>query len=88
MLATVRLDPETARALERVARETGQTKSEVIREAITELAARRRAGPKPAGPYDIAMDLIGIARGGPPDLSLRTGDAFRRLLLRKRNKGG
>jgi len=85
MMTTVRLDAETSRALERAAREMGRTRSDVIREAIVELA-RRRLGPKPAGPYGQLRDLIGVARGGPPDLSVRSGETFRRLLEARRTR--
>ncbi|MBV8358120.1 MAG: ribbon-helix-helix protein, CopG family [Deltaproteobacteria bacterium] len=36
----VRIDPEMAALLERVARQTGRTKSEVVREALETLRAR------------------------------------------------
>jgi hypothetical protein len=35
-------------------------------------------------PYDRMWDLIGSVRGGPADLSVRTGEAFRRPLAGRR----
>jgi hypothetical protein len=34
--------------------------------------------------FEMWKDAIGCAEGGPPDLSERTGDHFRSLLLAKR----
>ena len=81
MTTSVRMDSETERLLNDLARERGSTKSEVLREAVR-LAARdqrRRRGAR--RPYDAFRGVIGSVRGGPPDLSERTGERFRRLLL-------
>jgi hypothetical protein len=40
--------------------------------------------PAPRSPYDALKHLIGVARGGPDDLSVRTGDKFRRLVRQRR----
>jgi Ribbon-helix-helix protein, copG family len=80
MLATVRLDVETEQVLARLARSSGRTRSDVIRAAILELA---RQSPSPANDKSLfasIADLIGVAHGGPPDLSVRTGDKLRSLL--------
>jgi hypothetical protein len=80
MPLSVRLDPKTEQLVERLARQRRQTKSDVIRDAIAVLAPKKGAG---SGPYDGVADLIGCARGGPTDLSIQTGDKFRRLLVSK-----
>ncbi|HEY6323447.1 MAG TPA: CopG family transcriptional regulator [Thermoanaerobaculia bacterium] len=72
MPTSVRLDPETERALEQLARSRSVSKSEVVRQAIELLAARERQAP-----FDRVADLIGSVRGGPPDLSEQTGKRFR-----------
>jgi Arc/MetJ-type ribon-helix-helix transcriptional regulator len=72
---SVRLDPETERALEELARSRSVSKSEVVRQAIELLASQQRQAP-----FDRVADLIGSVRGGPPDLSEETGKRFRQLL--------
>jgi predicted DNA-binding protein len=72
---SVRLDPETERALERLARRRSTSKSAIVRQAIELLASQEKESP-----YDLVEDLVGIARGGPPDLSEDTGKLFRQLL--------
>jgi len=72
---SVRLDPETERALEQWARSRSVSKSEIVREAIELPASQERQTP-----FDRVADLIGRVRGGPPDLSENTGQRFRRLL--------
>jgi Arc/MetJ-type ribon-helix-helix transcriptional regulator len=76
---SVRLDPETERALEQLARSRSVSKSEVLRQAIELLASQERQAP-----YDRVADLIGSVRGGPPDLSEQTGKRFRQLLADKK----
>ena len=84
MPTSVRLDPKTERVVRSLARRTGRTRSQVIRDAIQSLAAAEsetRQGPMA---FEMWKDAIGCAAGGPPDLSERTGDHFRALLLAKR----
>jgi hypothetical protein len=49
------------------------------------LLAREEAA-RPAGTtaYEAMRDFIGIVKGGPPDLSERTGEKFTALLLEQR----
>lgn len=79
MPTSVRLDRETDQALEEIAARRHETKSQVVRRAISELVARESATP-----YERAVDLIGTVRGGPADLSERTGRRFRQLLETRR----
>jgi hypothetical protein len=60
---TIRLDPETARALEAEAERTGASKGEVVRAAIRDKLARTRPSV-----LDALRDLEGIV-DGPADLS-------------------
>lgn len=86
MTMSVRMDAETERLLENLARERGSTKSEIVREAVR-LAARRRPRSRTAKRLqDAFRRVIGSVRGGPPDLSERTGERFRKLLLDRRRK--
>ena len=75
MPTSVRLDPETERALELLARSRSVSRSEVVRQAIELLAAQERKAP-----YDLVADLIGSVQGGLPDLSEETGKRLSRLL--------
>jgi predicted DNA-binding protein len=75
MPTSVRLDAETTRVLEELARSRSVSKSDVLREAIELLAAQERVVP-----YDRVADLVGSVRSGPRDLSERTGELFRKLL--------
>jgi Ribbon-helix-helix protein, copG family len=80
------MDVETERLLDRLARERGLSKSQVIRDAIR-LATRKppRSG-RLSRPYDAFRGVIGSVRGGPPDLSEGTGMRFRRLLIHRQAK--
>ena len=76
---SVRIDPEMADLLERVARQTGRTKSEVVRQALETLRARGTHGTaKP--PAKTMARLIGCWDSGGARLSERTGERFARLL--------
>ena len=82
MPTSVRLDPRTENLVTRLARRTGRTKSGVIREALKALArSEGAAGETHTTPYEAIAHLIGCARGGPKDLSERTGEKLRKLLL-------
>jgi hypothetical protein len=86
MTTTVRMDAETERLLEDLARERGSTKSEIVREAV-KLAARSRRRPRQRKrPYDAFRGVIGSVRGGPSDLSEGTGARFRQLLRDRKGK--
>lgn len=80
MALSVRLDAATEQVVERLARKRNQTKSEVIRDALAALAERENGRHKKNRPYDLVAHLIGSVRGGPRDLSARTGEKFARLL--------
>lgn len=77
MPTSVRLDARTERTLEQLAKNRSQTKSEILRQAIEEMAARQRR------PMDVIGDLVGCVHGGPTDLSEETGRRFRELVGRK-----
>ena len=86
MPLTVRVDVKTERLLQLLARKCGRTKSEVIRDAIGVLAREVESQEVAERPYDQVRDLIGRVQGGPVDLSVRTGEAFRRMLAGRRRK--
>lgn len=86
MPLTVRVDVKTERLLLRLARKRGETKSEIIQDAIGVLAKEVRVQEPTEHPYEKVRDLIGSVSGGPADLSTMTGEKFRRLLAGRRGK--
>jgi Arc/MetJ-type ribon-helix-helix transcriptional regulator len=82
-MTTVRLDPATRASLERLVEQRGQTRSEVIRDAIAHLAGEDREGGLSA--FDRLRPFVGIADSGGRQLSRETGRRFRELLEEKRH---
>ena len=82
MVISVRLKPETRKLLDRVARSQRLSRSEVVRRAI-EALAQEQGTSEASEPYQALKDLIGRVRGGPPDLSERTGARFAEILRKK-----
>ena len=80
----VRIDPQTAAFLERVARERGLTKSEVVRQALATLRKQKRPAAA-ATPYERIAHLIGSWDSGGMNLSERTGERFARMLQENKN---
>lgn len=76
-MATVRLDVPTEAALKRLTARRGQTKSEVIRDAIALLAEEEG---EQLSAYDRLRPFIGIIDSGGKQLSTDTGRRFRELL--------
>lgn len=83
MVISVRLDEEERRLVGRLARTMKKSRSDVIRAGISALAERERLDDKPGSAYDRVAHLIGCVKGGPADLSERTGEGFRQLLKQK-----
>jgi hypothetical protein len=83
MATSVRMDLQTERLLDQLARERGLTKSQVIRDAVRLAAGKARLSGRGSRPFDAFRGIIGSVRGGPPDLSERTGRSFRRLLANR-----
>ncbi len=84
-MATVRLDIRTEVALKRLMTRRGQTKSEVIREAIARLAEEEESQ---ISAYERLRPFIGIIEGDDPKLSESTGKHFRDLLENRQNVFG
>lgn len=82
MPLSVRLDDDTRKLLNRLARESRVSRSEVVRRGIRLLAENDDQGDE-AIPYDKIRHLIGSIRGGPADLSERTGKNFRKILAER-----
>jgi hypothetical protein len=86
MALSVRLDAKTESLIGRLARKRRQSKSEVVRDAIGVLAKQEEKGGGKKRPYDLIAHLIGCVKGGPGDLSVRTGEKFHQMLLERRRK--
>ena len=79
-MATVRLDVRTDAALKLLSVRGGQTKSEVIRDAIAELADEDQ---EQLSAYDRLRPYIGVVDSGGQQLSDRTGQRFRAVLAER-----
>jgi hypothetical protein len=80
----VRVDAETAALVERIARQSGRTKSEVVRQALAALGehGKRTSTRTPA---EAMAHLIGCWDSGGMRLSERTGERFAALLREKQH---
>lgn len=83
MPTSVRLDKNTETRLERLARTTGRTKSDLIREAIVRLdeALNGKEGPTL---YDQLREHIGVVDLGPSDRARRSEELLREGFGRKK----
>ncbi len=79
-MATVRLDIPTETILKQLAAQRGQTKSDVIRDAIALLAGDGNRG----SALEALQPFVGIADSGGQQLSERTGERLRELLESRR----
>jgi len=82
---SVRVGAKARQAVYRLAKASGKSQSDVVREAIAEYVAKQSSLETPTA-YDLWKDVLGIAKGLPPDLSQDTGEKMRLLLEEKRAK--
>jgi hypothetical protein len=82
---SIRVDPETEAFLTRFARVHGQTKSEVVRDALAALRKRASGKRDTLPPAQAMADVIGCWDSGGMNLSEDTGQKFSDLLRAKRN---
>jgi Ribbon-helix-helix protein, copG family len=80
---TVRLSPKTERLLDAQAKRRGQTRSDVVREAIEQYGVSGEAVSREQPPYDHWADVIGVVQtaGRPPKQT--TGELFTESVRRK-----
>lgn len=83
MPLNVRLSAKTERMLNALAKRRGQTRSDVVREAIEAFGAAEEAEPTTASVYDQWADVIGSVRLGVRDPQKTTGELFAELLRQK-----
>lgn len=79
-MASVRLDVSSEATLKRLAARRGQTKSEVIRDAIAHLADEEG---EQVSAYQRLRPFIGVIDYGARQLSTNTGQRLRELLEEK-----
>lgn len=76
MPTSVRLDIQTEALVNRLAKRRGQTKSEIIREALMTMVQQAEETGHSSTPFELMSPNLGCGVGGPPDLSERTGQRF------------
>jgi Arc/MetJ-type ribon-helix-helix transcriptional regulator len=76
MALTVRLDLRAEQALNRLARRSGLSRSDVVREALARYQATEDPPTAARRPYDGWVDVIGVVRLGIRDPRRTTGDQF------------
>ena len=87
MPTSVRLDPDTERLLGRLARTSGRTKSEIIRDALRRFAEQDTAHDAgPSGAWARMADLIGSVDSGQPDLARAHRSAYGKALEAKHRR--
>ena len=85
MPTSVRLDPETEMLLQRLARRSGRSKSEILREALHRMAEEPPEAAASNGPYSLISDLVGIV-GGPTTLARDHKKIYRDALAKKHRR--
>jgi Arc/MetJ-type ribon-helix-helix transcriptional regulator len=83
MVISVRLDAAERQLVGRLAKAMKKSRSDVIRAGISALAERERREARPGSVYERVAHLVGCVKGGPVDLSERTGKGFHERLKRK-----
>ncbi len=78
-MTTVRLDTITEATLKRLAARRGQTKSDVIRDALAHLAEEEQS----LSAFQRLQPFVGVADSGGKQLSRDTGRRFRELLEKR-----
>lgn len=85
MVTSVRLDTKTERALGRMAKLSGKTKSALIREAVQQMTATAdRDSSRGPTAYDRFADVIGLVARGPGARAARSEEILKELFARKR----
>ena len=79
----VRLNPKTERLLNALAKRRGQTRSDIVREAIEQFGEAEISSRQQLTAFDQWADVIGAARTAGRDSSRTTGDLFSDIVKRK-----
>lgn len=86
MPTSVRLDVKTEQTLERLARKRRTSKSAILREAVDALARRSLSAHGAGQVFAKFQHVIGCVASGRGDLSVRTGEGFRRVLEQRKRR--
>lgn len=84
MPLSIRLDPNTRAALERVAKATGRSRSDIVREALSQHLKQLEVETPKRSAYDRLAKCIGAVDSGHGELSRNTGRRFRAMLEARR----
>ena len=76
MALTVRLGPKSERTLSALAKRTGRSRSDVVREALAQYDARAGGGDAGGRAYDAWLDVIGVVTLGVRNPRRTTGEQF------------
>jgi metal-responsive CopG/Arc/MetJ family transcriptional regulator len=87
-MITVRVGAKTEALVERLARRRGQTKSELVRDAVQQLIEPEDRGHSEGTAHERLGSLIGCWNSGGMNLSQNTGEKFAELLRRKTKRAG
>lgn len=85
-LMSLRLAPELHRRIARMARQRGQSMSELVRELLEAAAASAAREEQAPRLFDRIAHLAGCVQGGRSDLSRRTGETFKSILRERRDR--
>ena len=83
MSMTVRLSARTERAVNALARRRGQTRSDVVRDALEHYTASNGSDAGRGCPYDAWLDVIGVVTSGARDRWRTTGEQFTAIIRGK-----
>ena len=83
MALTVRMSPETERALNRLAKRRKLSRSDVVREAIARYE-ESQSEQTDTGAYDAWVDVIGVVELSVRETAATTGDQFAALIKKDR----
>jgi Arc/MetJ-type ribon-helix-helix transcriptional regulator len=85
-MINVRVDTKTEARVEQVARRRGQSKSQVVRDALRLFLEHENGAQMHATAYDKLEHLIGCWDSGGMNLSQNTGEKFAELLRQKKTR--
>jgi predicted DNA-binding protein len=80
MPLTVRLDANTERALNALAKKRGLSRSDVVREALAQYHADAGGAPLPRNAFDAWQDVVGVVKIGVRRADMSTGEQFAGLV--------
>ena len=83
MTISVRLDDETAAALEALAVRSGRSKSQLIRESLIEYLGKQKPAPDA---WELGKDLFGRFGSGRTDLAEKSEEILREM-FREKHRG-